>query len=125
MKSANYIISLLVVFFMLSINIIACEMNFEIMQGKKASYSNNDELVVKLTIETTHRNCKQAISNTKINTNGAEIKSATNWNEVKPGVWERKLKVKITNPKSGRATINAERTCDKDGGQATLTLKAK
>jgi hypothetical protein len=125
MKSIKYILSLMLVFLVFTFSTFACEMNFEIVKGGKANYSKNDEIVVKLKVEKTHRNCKKSIEETEIKTNGAEITSATKWNQVSPGVWERKLKIKITNPKSGKATINAERTCDKDGGNATLTLTVK
>ncbi len=126
MQLIKNLIIIIVAFFTISeMSLYACEMNFEVLKGKKASYTKNDELVVKLTVEFTHRNCPEGIKSTELNPSGLDIIAATNWTEKSPGTWERKLNIKITNPKSGKATLNAVRECKKDGGSATLTLKAK
>lgn len=115
----------LTAFIFLPTNIFACHISFDVVQGKKDTYSKNDEIVAKVQIVLNHRSCNVEIDKTQLTPNGATIVSATKWKEEKPGVWERKLKIKIDDSKSGQATVKAVRTCTKDGGEGTLSLPVK
>ncbi len=125
MKMLNKLFGVLAIFLLTSISVLACDINFDIQNGKKASYAKNDELVAKITVVFTHRSCPEGINKTQLKPNGLEILSATKWTEKTPGTWERKVKIKVTEPKGGKATLQAVRVCDKDGGSGTLTLIAK
>lgn len=124
----NSLIPFLSIFFILLVSmpsfVNACEMDFKIIGEKKSVYRMGDEVIVKLTVFLTHRNCPEGIQSTKFKSNGMKILSATKWDEVSGGVWERKLKLKIEGTGKGNLTINATRTCDKEGGSATLKLSA-
>lgn len=103
---------------------MACEINFKIDGQEKAKYDIGDIVVLKITVEFTHNACPVALKETKIQANGMEILGATEWKNVSGNIWERKVKVKITSNKEGKAIISARRSCDKDGGSGTLTLIA-
>lgn len=104
-------------------NLFACDINFSLVDNKKEAYNVGDELILKVSVVLTHRNCPEGIQATKFSTKGAEIISATNWNETSTGNFERKLKVKITNSDSNKASISATRTCKKEGGFGSISLK--
>ncbi len=123
MKNIRKSIIALTVLFFASVSAYSCEFDFEIISGKKDVYSINDEVTAKVTLTQNHRNCSEGLGNVKFDPNGMEIKQATKWVEKSSGVFERKLKLKITS--SDKATLNAVRTCSKDGGKGTLTLKVK
>jgi hypothetical protein len=103
----------------------ACEVDFEILEGKKEAYAVGDEMVVKVKITLIHRNCTVNIKNTEYKQDGIKIKSGTDWKEVSPGVWERKLKVVVENPKAEKANLSVSRKCDKEGGFGTFSVAVK
>ncbi|ROL59603.1 hypothetical protein D9V86_10460, partial [Bacteroidetes/Chlorobi group bacterium ChocPot_Mid] len=51
----------------------ACEIHFSIIKGEKTKYSKGDELIVKITVLLTHRNCPEGIESTKFDTKGLTI----------------------------------------------------
>lgn len=103
----------------------ACEIDFNVVGDKKDKYEKNEELIIKVTVFYTHRNCPEGIDATKFKTNGIKVVQATKWKEITSGTWERKLKVKIIDTSKGEVTINATRTCDKEGGFGVMKLKTK
>lgn len=125
MKMLNKLFGVLAIFLLTSISALACDITFEVMDGKKATYSTNDVVVAKVKVVLTHRSCPEGINKTELKPNNLEILTATKWTEKTPGTWERKVKIKVTEPKGGKATLQAVRVCDKDGGSGTLTLIAK
>ena len=114
-----------IVFLSSSSKIFACEIDFSVVGTKKATYNVGDEIVIKVEVTFTHRNCPEGIEKTKFKTNGLKVIGKTKWEETSPGVFIRKLKVKVTGSKKGKVSINAVRTCDKEGGFGSLTLKAE
>jgi hypothetical protein len=110
--------------FLSVLNLRACEIEFSIDKNKKDIYSVGDELIVRVTVALTHRNCPEGIERTKFNPEGIQILAATPWKEIAASTYERKLKMKITGNKNGKVVLKALRTCEKEGGKASLTLKA-
>lgn len=100
----------------------SCEIEFEIQGAKKEIYKAGDEIIVKVRVSLTHRTCAVAMNQTKFDTKGLEILGGTDWKEVTPGVWERKLKLKASKTADGKIVLTATRTCDKEGGSGTLVL---
>ncbi|HBF89228.1 MAG TPA: hypothetical protein DDX39_11355 [Bacteroidales bacterium] len=113
---------LLIAGFMLSsiIAIQACEFEIEVVGEKKATYKIGDEIVIKVKAIFIHRNCDVVISDTKFNPTGLKIKSATEWKEIQPGVWERKVKLTVVGTKDGNLIFNAVRTCPRTGGSGSI-----
>ena len=127
-KSGNMmkiIIAVLFLFAFFITELNACEIDFTIIKGKKEKYSKGDELVVKVTVLLTHRNCPEGIKSTKFETQGVDILGATKWTSKNSTTFERKLKVKVTENKMDAVFISATRTCDKEGGFGSLKLMAK
>ena len=106
-------------------NAIPCEIDFAVEGDKKEKYSEGDVVVVKVKVTFTHRVCTQSIKKTKFKQNGVKILGATDWKETSTGIWERKLKVKITEAKNGKVSISGTRTCDKTGGYGILNLEVE
>ncbi len=106
------------------INANACEIEFEIVKGKKDAYKTGDTIIVKVNVILTHRSCPIAIKNTEFKTNGLKVLKATSWKQLSTMEYERKLIIVMNKPKKGKFTINATRSCDKDGGFGSLILDA-
>lgn len=115
-------IFLLFVFGMIAVRVIACEPMITIDGKEKSKYKTNEELILKVQITFTHRNCTVDIKNTKFEQEGVKILSATDWKEIEPGVWERKLKVKVTAEKGQTAKITVVRGCSKGGCNQSFVI---
>jgi len=103
---------------------LACEIEFEVAEkSAKEVYQTGDEIIVTVTVILTHRNCHVGIQDTDFDGDGLKIKQATKWQEVKPGMWERKLKVEVIGNKTGELSLSASRTCNKEGGYGIIELK--
>jgi uncharacterized membrane protein len=126
MKKRLSIIAATVFFLLISATMAnACEIDFKVIKDKKDKYSPGDVLIAKVTVIYTHRNCPEGIDATKFDTKGVKVLGATKWTETSTGTWERKLKLKIEDGAKDKATLNAIRTCDKEGGFGSLTLKVE
>ena len=102
----------------------ACEIEFEVIDNKKAVYNVGDIIVVKVKVILTHRSCPVGLKETKFTMKGLKVVSATNWSQKSTMVWERKLKMQVTGTKNGKLVLNAVRECDKDGGFGSLKLNS-
>ncbi len=102
----------------------ACEIEFEIVKGKKEKYEAGDIIVVKVIVTLTHRSCPEALKKTKFKMNGLKVIGSTPWKEITAMDHERKLKIQVISNKDGKLIFNAIRTCDKDGGFGSLKLEA-
>lgn len=104
---------------------MACEIEFKVSdRSQKELYNVGDEIVVTVQVALTHRVCSEGIDLTKFDTDGVKVKQATKWQEISPGVWERKLKLEVIGNHSGDLSLTATRTCDKEGGFGSLEFKS-
>lgn len=103
----------------------ACEIELEVIKGKKEVYEKGDEVILNVKVMRTHRICSESIDKTKFDSDGIKILGATSWKETSPGIWERKLKTRVEGNKKGELTLSATRTCNKKGGFGSITLKYK
>jgi hypothetical protein len=122
-NSIKFFFIAFIAFIAYSVAANACDITFKVVDNKKDKYEINDVVVVKVTVTLTHRNCSEDIDKTKFVPQGLEIVSATKWSETTNGVYERKLKLKVTGSKKGLSTISASRSCSKEGGYGILKLK--
>ncbi|HBS88168.1 MAG: hypothetical protein A2W91_05165 [Bacteroidetes bacterium GWF2_38_335] len=104
-------------------NLFACEFEFELVSEKKEIYKVGDEIIVHVKVTFTHRVCPLAIADTKFKTKGLKVVGTKDWEEVSSGVYVRKLKLEVTGTKDGKIQLIGSRTCDKEGGFGSLTLK--
>jgi hypothetical protein len=100
----------------------ACEITVAVEGVQKEKYKTGDIVVLKIIVVLQHRNCDVSLDQTDINVSGSQIKAATKWATTDGKTWERKIRIKIVDDKTGKAIITAERTCEKDGGKGSLTL---
>lgn len=126
MKIRLLIIITLGIFLMLSNpeSLKACEIDFEIIKGKKESYNKGDTLVLKVIVALTHRSCPVAMKKTKFKMKGLKVMKSTPWKELSPNDYERKLMILVTAESKGKINISAVRECEKDGGFGSLKLEA-
>ena len=101
---------------------IACEFKFNIEGASKNAYAVGDEVIVKVTLVLTHRNCDVTLEETKYDYKGFQVAGATQWKEVANGVFERKFKLKVSASDKGKASFSAIRTCRKEGGSGTFQV---
>ncbi len=102
----------------------ACEIDFEILKGKKESYSTGDTLVIKVIVALTHRSCPVAMKKTKFKMKGLKVIKSTPWKELSPNDYVRKLLIVVTAESKGKINLSAIRECEKDGGFGSLKLEA-
>lgn len=102
----------------------ACEFKFNVEPEEKATYAVGDELVVKVTLVLTHRNCPEGLEATKYDFKGLKVLGATKWKEISEGTYERKFKLQVTDDDKSKHVFSATRTCDKDGGAGSITFTA-
>ncbi len=102
--------------------IFACDPLITVEGKEKSKYKRNDEVIVKVKITFTHRNCTVDIKDTKFEQEGIKILSGTDWKEVEPGIWERKLKIKIIAEKGQEAKLTVVRACNKGGCNLSKTF---
>lgn len=102
--------------------LIACDITLTVDKAKK-KYKTGSEVVVRIKVVFIHRNCSVNIKNTQYKNQGVDILSGTDWKETSPGTWERKLKLKITEAKEKEASLTVFRTCNREGGTATINFK--
>lgn len=101
---------------------IACDIHINTIGEKKPKYANGEELIVKVEVVLTHKNCPENLDKTKFVLDGLKVLGQTKWIEKGTGVWERKLKLQVNGSNSGKASLKAERKCDKEGGKALFTV---
>lgn len=121
--NTKWIFSILLGFFLITLipkEIYACDIEFEILKGKKETYSVGDTIIVKVKVALTHRSCPVALKKTKFKLNGMKVLKATRWKKLSSMDYERKLKIIIT---GNEVTLNAIRECEKDGGFGSLKLE--
>lgn len=105
--------------------LLACEIDFEVVSNKKEAYSVGDVLVIKVTVNLTHKSCPVGMEKTKFTMKGMEILGTTEWVQESSMVWTRKIKVQVLAKDGKDIVLNANRVCDKDGGFGSLKLKYK
>lgn len=76
--------------------------------------------VVAVQYEPTHRTCAVPVEAMQFQPAGMAILGATGWKEIRPGVFQRKFKVKYED-KSPK--LQVVRTCSKGGLNLTLEIK--
>jgi len=94
-------------------------------KSKKIIYHAGDVFTSRVTVTLTHRVCPTAINKTKFKFKGLKVIGATKWQQLSTMVYTRKLKIEVIGTKSGKLLVNAVRTCDKEGGYGSMTLKSE
>ncbi len=102
---------------LLSAPVRACKIDLEQSNSRPAL---NEETVLILEYQQTHRNCREPISSIKIEADGMTILGATDWEEIGKGTFQRKLKVKIT---EDDCSLQVTRSCPKGGLDEDLKVR--
>ncbi|MDD2563825.1 MAG: hypothetical protein PHU27_06385 [Salinivirgaceae bacterium] len=114
-------ISLLAITLFTTLSVLACNITTTI-ENKKPIYKVGDEAIVKIKVVLIHKNCLVEIKRTQYKNDGLKIVAGTDWKETSPGIWERKLKIKILETQS-TASVKVYRTCKRGGGSSTALFK--
>jgi hypothetical protein len=103
----------------------ACEINVGIDGAKKKEvYKAGDEIVVLVHVKHVHKVCKLDIESTTYEPSGLKIMAATDWKEVTPGVFERKMKLKVTGTSTGKVGFVVRRKCSKENNTGSIALNS-
>ncbi|NQU04151.1 MAG: hypothetical protein HQ589_08395 [Syntrophaceae bacterium] len=100
----------------------ACEIDVTVHGESGEIYRTGDEVVLKVKVFLTHRNCPEGIDATEFKAEGMDVLGATKWTETSGSHFERLVKVKITASESSKSIFYAKRTCSKEGGYNYLEL---
>lgn len=90
--------------------------------SKKDRYKAGDEVVVVVVVKKEHRVCHTPMEETTYEPQGLKIVSATGWKESEPGVWERKMKLRVTDAPGSKLAFSVRRKCSKENSSGTLVL---
>jgi len=101
----------------------ACEIELEVVKGKKESYQKGDTLVVLVKVALTHRSCPVKMKATKFKMKGLKVIKSTAWKQKSSNDWERKLMVVVTDTSKGKLNMTVIRECEKDGGFGSIKLE--
>lgn len=123
LKFSVLVFGLIVTFGLIEVK--ACEFDFKITSENKQLYKVGDEIVVEVLLTLTHRNCPDALDNTKFDFTGIKALGATKWKELPSGKFERKFKLQVIEDAKGKCILSAKRTCDKDGGAGSIKFNVK
>lgn len=114
------ILALLILLF--PVYAFTCDISLATDGDRKNKYLPGEVIVLKVRVVLEHRNCDVDINKTAIHVSGGQITAATDWVNTSGKTWERKIKVRLSADKTGRAVVTARRTCDRDGGEGKITL---
>jgi hypothetical protein len=107
--------------FLIANGIIACEITFDIAEKTKNKiFKTGDTVSIEVKIQLTHRICSVDIKKTKFSYKNLKIIGATDWKEVRAGLFSRQIKAQITDDKAKAANLSVSRQCDKEGGYSVL-----
>ena len=94
----------------------------KISAAQKASQAGGEDEITVQFIQT-HRNCSINPEETKIETQGMKIVSQSEWQNVRPAVYECTFKVEY--PEAGKAVFKAQRICPKGGMTKELKISVQ
>jgi hypothetical protein len=103
---------------------LACDIEVS-LQNKNQSFQTGNEFVVVVQVTKTHRMCRVDINETTYEPNGLKVLSATDWKETSPGVWQRKMKLKVTGNAASKLAFYVRRKCNKENSVGSLVLNSK
>lgn len=126
MKRLLFITSLLTLFLIVgTASLSACEIDVSVQGDTKDSYAKDEILILKITVNLTHRNCSQSIDATQFKGDGMELLGAQKWQQTSGNQYTRLVKVKLTGNDQGEAILHARRSCDKEGGHGVFKVKVQ
>lgn len=102
---------------LLSAPVRACKIEMEQSDSRPAV---NEETVLILEYQQSHRNCRESVRSINIEPDGMTILGATDWEETGKRTFQRKLKVKIT---EDDCSLQVTLSCRKDGLDETLKVR--
>lgn len=104
---------------------LACDIEVRVdARFKKDLYKTGDEILVIVEVTKSHRVCRVDIVETTFKSDGLTILSATDWKQISPNVWERKMKLKVVSTPTGKLVFRAQRECSKVESAGSITLQA-
>ena len=100
----------------------ACEITVDFQDKTREVYQVGDEVILKVGVLLTHRNCPEGIDATTYKMENLEVIGATKWEEKSTNYFERLIKIKILESDTGEPVLHVLRTCEKEGGYSFLKI---
>ncbi|MDZ7724458.1 MAG: hypothetical protein U5R06_17060 [candidate division KSB1 bacterium] len=114
-----------VVIFMLIQAAAACDIKISVHGESKKDYHTGDEVIFKVDVHLTHRNCPHGIKATQFTGDGLELLGATPWKKVSEYDYVRLVKAKVQKNADSKAVLKAVRSCDKGGAAGSGEIQIK
>jgi hypothetical protein len=92
-------------------------------KGQQTQYRLGDEVDLVLTIQVPEKTCIDGANQTKLFQSGVEIAQQTVWKELKKGVWQKSVTVKIIGNKKGSAVLTVMRKTDQQSFTEQIQFK--
>lgn len=83
------------------------------IKGEKATYAIDDSVSLSIEIKVPPETCIDGMNQTKLYQSGISIIEQWEWQEIKKGLWQKKVLLKITGNKKDFATLTIMRRNDK------------
>lgn len=99
---------------------LACDITVTVAEPAKDVFQPGEEVILKVSVHLSHRNCPEGIDATMFNSANMELLGATDWTQTDTRSYERLVKVRLG--ETGEAMLMVKRTCDKEGGYAEISL---
>jgi len=98
-------------FWMMAMGSIA-QLKVDYPKGQQTLYHLADEVDLVLTIQVPTKTCIDGANQTKLFQSGVEIIDQTGWKELKKGLWQKSVTLKIIGNKKGCAILTVMRKTD-------------
>ncbi|MBK8806006.1 MAG: hypothetical protein IPO21_04895 [Bacteroidales bacterium] len=90
-----------------------CQIVIKYQNGEKANYAIDDVVTLSIVIKVPPETCIDGMNQTKLYQSGISIIEQLEWQELKKGLWQKKVILKITGNKKDFATLTIMRRNDK------------
>lgn len=92
-------------------------------KGQQTLYRLGNEVDLVLTLQVPEKTCLDGVNQTKLFQSGVEITQQTVWHELKKGVWQKSVTVKIIGNKKGSAILTVMRKTDQQSFTEQIHFK--
>lgn len=93
--------------------------------GEKATYAINDMVSLSIEIKVPPETCIDGMNQTKFYQSGISIIEQSEWKELKKGLWQKKVTLRITGNKKEFATLTIMRRTDKQSFSQQIRFNYK
>jgi hypothetical protein len=110
----NCFIGLIILWIIFCPVILIGQVTINYTKGQKDKYNLNDEIGLSIMVTTRPQACLDGMKRTKLYISGIEITEQSEWQEVKKGLWQKKVDIRITGNNKGFGMLTIHRKSEED-----------